>query len=183
MRREDAKRLTIDASVARAAGRSEEPGPSRDCRLFLDAVLTVCHHASFTPDMWDEWKSHAGGMAKEWLRRMHARKKVDAVRAEPDEALRRAIADLAAELRDPDQRHAAREQMGKDVFLLEAAQAADGMVVSLDEEVHRWFARLATCHAPVQRIAWVNPCDDPTGNGAWLEAGASPLPRHRLGTK
>jgi len=178
MRADDARHLVIDASVARAAG--GQPGVSSECRLFLEAVLEICHHVVFTPALLDEWRRHESAAARRWLRGMFARRKVHRAQSSGVPGLATALDDFVRALpgtQAPD----VRAKIQKDLPLVEAAVAGDKVVVSLDEDMRGWLSQLAGRAGDLRRIAWVNPTTDPPQNEAWLASGARPLRRHLLG--
>lgn len=124
----------IDASIARAAGPESATYPtSVRCRDFLRDVLDICHRMVMTPEIRAEWKRQRSGYASSWQTQMTARKKIVCVQV-PDEG------SLATKLDALDLREKAREAMQKDCLLVEAAQAADSLVVSLDDTVRTHFA-------------------------------------------
>ena len=68
--------LVIDASIARAAGRTDHP-ISKACRDFLEDVLKICHHVVLTKETSEEWKRHQSKFTLLWRSSMFARKKVE----------------------------------------------------------------------------------------------------------
>ncbi len=84
---------------------------------------------------------------------MVARKKVDFISNVKDEGLRREILITAASDKD-------REEMEKDLHLIEAALATDHIVVSLDETAKEYFAKAAKHVVKLRQIAWINPHQD-----------------------
>ena len=76
--------IVIDADVARAAGDSPDgSGVAKACRDFLQAVLEICHHAVWTPEIAAEWKRHASRFSRKWRVQMAGRRKLDEVEALP----------------------------------------------------------------------------------------------------
>ena len=45
------RRIVVDASIARSAGRTEH-SVSRSCREFLESFLKICHRVVMTSDAW-----------------------------------------------------------------------------------------------------------------------------------
>src|SRR5215216_871007 len=71
------KRIVVDASVARSAGRETSlDAPSIRCRQALEAFLTTGHKVVFSQECLDEWKRHRSNYSREWLISMHSRRKV-----------------------------------------------------------------------------------------------------------
>lgn len=73
-----------------------------------------------------------------------------------------------------------RHAMQKDRHLLEAALAADEMILSLNEKDRRRFAKACDDISSIRTIVWSNPERDPDNRLDWLRQGASPEPRLRL---
>lgn len=146
------KRLVIDTSVAKAAGESEHP-VSKYCRDFLKGVLEICHSLVMTQRISDEWKKHRSLFTAKWQRVMVAKKKVDSINITQREDLQKEIISKAASKRD-------REEMKKDLSLIEAALATDRIVVSLDEEAKKLFTEAARHVVRLKQIAWINPHQD-----------------------
>lgn len=162
------KRLVIDASVLHASGESVHP-TSRGCREFLEHVRDICHRAAATEAILNEWSTHQSKFAFGWRRAMYARRKIEILSVQPDEAMRN-------RLPRPDLTVAEHEALLKDIHLIEAALAADKIVVSLDDEARALFdvGSLST-------ILWVNPVRHFADCLAWLAAGAEPDERWMLG--
>ena len=62
--------------------------------------------------------------------------------------------------------------MLKDVHLIEAANAADGIVASLDEEVRNLFRTNAASIGAIRKTCWVNPVHEAERAVQWLQVGA-----------
>jgi hypothetical protein len=170
----------IDASIAHAAGSEQATfSTSKNCRDFLKAMLALCQRLVLTKSLAEEWDAHRSRFTKQWLRSMFARKQLDRLEAKSDQRLRKQVAQSA-----PTAQVAAI--MDKDCHLIEAAQAAEKRIVSLDERVRAHFHR-AALHVKMLRvkmlraICWVNPDRDDEQGIAWLEAGAPNDKERRLG--
>jgi hypothetical protein len=167
------RRLVIDASVARSAGGADAVFPlSKRCRDFLKTVVAVGHRAVLTRAVREEWKKHESGFARQWRTAMMARKKLLLDDPGEDGGLREAIEQAAVTPRQ-------RDAMLKDAHLIEAAQATDRTVVSLDDTVRGLFGAAATPVRVLRTVVWVNPGHEDEGCAAWLERGA-PAEKHRL---
>jgi hypothetical protein len=142
--------LVVDASVAHSAGETEHP-VSSCCRDSLFAILTICHRVVITEAIQNEWNYHMSRFTRKWFRSMVARKKIhrcEGVRlGHVDEACR----GLSA---------AEQDGLRKDLCLVEAACAGDGIVVTRDDVIqaiwHKCHDRLG---AP-KPITWINPVAD-----------------------
>ena len=170
------RRLIIDASIARAAGREEAIHPtSKPCCEFLTTVLKVCHRIVITSDILQEWKKHQSRFASTWLSQMYGRKKVDdEVGVTTDNELRSKIKRQGDSEKD-------RAAMLKDIHLIEAAQATDQTVISLDETVRKLFNASAKHIGVFKNIIWVNPDKIDEQPFLWLKNGAKPEKKRLLG--
>lgn len=173
MRAKVSRRVVIDASVARSAGGEDAVFPlSKQCRDFLRTTLAVCHRAVLTRAVREEWKKHESGFARQWRTAMMARKKLVLDDPGEDGALREAIEEASVSPRG-------RDAMLKDAHLIEAAQATDRTVASLDDTVRGLFSAAAARVRYLRTVVWVNPGHPDEGCEAWLEDGA-PAEKHRL---
>ena len=176
MRSRDSKRLVVNASVARAAGGEEATvSVSISCTEFLETFRDECpHHVVMTPELSEEWHTNQSKFAAGWLKSMIARKRWDYVEPPVNQALRDEIEETATsetEIRE----------MRRDFHLLEAAQATDQTVASLDESIRQLFARATQGVGEIRDIVWVNP--ERTAEEqplAWLQNGAPPEDHRKL---
>ena len=172
------KRLVIDASVARAAGGDDATYPtSVHCRDFLQAVLENSHRVVMTRDIREEWDKHQSKPTRRWLRLMVAKKKLVPL---PDMPANNELWDVCDRLAETDRQ---RQDMFKDLRLLEAALVADKIVISLDDNTaRRFFRRAAQELEAIADIVWVNPNNvEEEQPIAWLENGAEPDKERCLG--
>ena len=176
-----AKRLVVDASVVHAMGgpdadaQEADPPRSACCRDVLLAVRRVCHSVALTPSIAAEWSRHQSTHACQWRCAMDGGKKIARPDAPQSDALRETIRDTAAD-------DEMAEAMLKDAPLIEAALAADGIVVSLDDRARGFFAAIARRIPELRRIMWVNPERLAMRQlEEWLEAGAEDNEGLRLG--
>ncbi|MGH9838792.1 MAG: hypothetical protein ACREEM_08410 [Blastocatellia bacterium] len=166
MTAKSSRRLVIDASVARASGGPDAVSPtSKHCSDFLQTALVVCHQIVLTTEILEEWHRHESKFASRWLASMFARKNAKLIGSAEDRVLRRKISRST-------QSEKARAAMLKDVHLLEAALAADEIVVALDEIVRELFAKASTSVGEIKAIVWVNPDKADEESLRWLENGA-----------
>ncbi len=165
-----ARRLVIDASVARAAGDLSATFPlSKQCRDFLQALLESPHLAVMTPAISAEWDRHQSRTARIWRRTMLGRKKIVVLHNEPD-----LPTDMENRITATGGQRAEREAMAKDLLLLGAALATDKTVVSGDNTVRALFAGAAQTVRELRAIIWVHPAEDAVlwvTAGAWAERG------------
>lgn len=165
------KRLVIDASVARSVGGEESTYPtSVHCREFLIAVLNICHKIVMTDDIKNEWNRHKSAFSRRWLIEMYSKKKVNYLNISIDANLWKQIESIAASISNK-----RIEEMTKDLCLIEAANATDRIVVSLDDNTARkYFSEASAKIDELKNIVWVNPdkveAEQPI---AWLQNGAA----------
>jgi hypothetical protein len=156
------RRIVIDASVGRSAGVSEDP-TSRCCREFLEAVLNICHRMVLTPEIEREWNAHRSGFALLWQGAMESRGKIARIGE-----LRDLVREIESAARTPSDCKA----MLKDVHLIAAAMAADGVIASRDARARNLFAGIAAEVQGLGKIAWQH-VDANNGDAVqWLSAGA-----------
>lgn len=159
--------LVIDASIARAAGDVSMHPTSRNCREFLQAVLTICHRMAMTEAIQVEWNKHQSRYARRWRTSMVARKLIKFVEVAPHLSLERRIERAVvntylAAIIDKDRR------------LIEAALVTEQRVISLDDHVRRHLQDHIAKLPEVRSICWVNPCTPDEQAIPWLESGAPP---------
>src|SRR5262245_5870582 len=123
MAKKYSRRLVVDASVTRSAGPEHATHPqAKQCRDVLKTILGVCHRVVVSPMVLREWNVHMSGFAKRWRLQMEIRSKIlrlDAASLDPiDDA-------VVEEIDNFNDRQAAL----KDVHLVEAALAADRVVI------------------------------------------------------
>jgi hypothetical protein len=173
MKAKQSKRLVIDASVARACGGPQAIHPtSMHCRDFLESVLNICHQVVMTSEIRNEWDKHQSRFALEWRKNMVAKRKLIPLKDLPLDQM------LWKELEDSATTDKHRQQIVKDICLLEAALATDKIVISLDDNTARkYFSQAAqqiqSLQDSLKDIIWVNPDhveqEQPI---AWLTKGA-----------
>jgi hypothetical protein len=167
-------RLVVDASVTSSASGRENLADltPRQCKDVLDAVLKICHRFVLSLDLSEEWKRHRSQYAAEWRKGMYARKKVFPVGPQEDTGLAESILQTARTV-------AEEEALRKDLFLVAAALAADGIIVSRDDEARRLFRQAAAQVGRLREIVWVNSSDPDVMS--WLEGELAPTPGMKLG--
>jgi len=171
------RELVIDASVARASGGKEATHPTAAAaRVFLLAVLTICHKAVMTPAIRDEWDKHQSNFARRWRRSMVARKKINPVSPEESKNLRQQIGLINIP-------HASKTAMLKDCHLIEAAIATERQIISLDATARELFSMASHNFKEIKDVSWVNPVHDSGKIMAWLNDGAPVQLKWQLGYK
>jgi hypothetical protein len=128
-----------------------------------------------TPAISDEWRRHQTSFVRKWRRWMNGPKKL--VPPDPgfsSEELFARIERLAVSDQD-------RESMKKDLCLIEAALAADQIVVSRDEAVRALFAQVSQKVGELRTVVWVNPDKAEEQPITWLESGAPAEASRQLG--
>ena len=145
--------MVVDASVARAAGRTDH-NRSRACREFLRWVLEYCHQLAINADVDKEWRKHQSNFARQWRVAMVQKDKVKDLGHQDCSTLKNRI--QALELNKPSLR-----AMQKDAFLIVAAQAADRVIVSVDNVARDLFEKHAKQLKTPLGIKWRNPEEEP----------------------
>ena len=168
------RRLVVDADVLYGAGQPGTPSDSGARRTkFLNAVLTICHHAVVSTELGREWEEHASKVAVEWWAPMVSWSKTDPPDAlSGDDSLKErvlATTPTAAE----------RAIMEKDWHLILAALQSDGLIVSCERKARRHFHRAARDVPELSRLVWVDPHEDDILE--WLREGAPTVPERCLG--
>lgn len=148
MRARKYRLLVIDASVVQSAGETQHPESSA-CRETLLAVLRICHRVVLTEAIRDEWKRHMSRFSRKWQRSMTARRKIshyeDPVEVNVD----------TAGLLDAD-----RDTIEKDLCLVNAALAADRIIVTRDDTLKQALAKTRDGARLLRTIKWLNPVTD-----------------------
>jgi hypothetical protein len=177
MKRRGKRLLVIDADVARAAGPS--PDPSSDsyrCREFLDKVFSICHRVVVSKEIEKEWNEHQSWLFVNWLNKMEIKKKrKDDPDIQPDPVLRKKVEALGLSSKD-------EAEILKDLKLIEAALAADCVIVSKNEKDRKKFDAIACQVKELQGITWVNPVNLDENPIGWLKSGARNEKERRLGS-
>jgi hypothetical protein len=164
--------LVIDASIARAAGDVSMNPTSWSCREFLQAVLDLCHRMAMTAPIQKEWNEHQSRFARRWRKSMMARRKIEVVQVAADRSLEKRVVRAVAE------KYLAAI-IERDRRLIEAAQATEKRVISLDDQVRKHLRNHHVKLPEVRSICWVNLCRSEEQAVDWLALGA-PLEKSRL---
>jgi hypothetical protein len=142
--------LVIDGSIARSAGETTHP-ISRSCREAMVNILSICHKMAMTDDILVEWKKHESNFARKWRRTMVAKKKVIKI----DEFELQCRKKSVSELKIAEQR-----ALEKDMHLLKGACAADGIIITRDEEIIRIWEKCGKNYKTPMQIKWINPAKE-----------------------
>jgi hypothetical protein len=158
--------IVVDASVGRAAGEpvSVHASSSR-CRLFLQAMLDGNYKMALNNPIKIEWDKHQSNYAMTWRAAMARKGRIQRVSNNQSHDLRHAIQGFSLDRN-------IGEIMLKDAHLLEAAQASDQRVASLDETVRGHFRRLCKTFEEIGPILWTNPIKSSDESVDWLTRGA-----------
>lgn len=149
MVKEKSRLVVIDASVTHSAGETNHPASSSS-RKALSGILEACHHVVVTEAWQKEWRGHRSRFARKWYGSMLARRKVQYRKGRdlhcPDlDALGLKQGEKAA--------------LGKDVHLVEAACAADGIIITLDSTTISLWSKWGKHFKPPRAVRWINPLD------------------------
>ena len=157
--------LVVDTNVARSAGLSVHP-TSDTCRRVLETMIEGQHYVVLSATQFVEWQKHQSGYSKRWLVQMKAKKRWHVLAPEPDSGLIARAKKIACT-------EEVRQEILKDVHLLENALATDKVVLSMETNVFRLFNEHKKALKVPQPVAWVNPTDDIGGCVAWIADGAA----------
>ena len=166
----------VDTSVLEEFCKGSESGEL--CRDALDTLLQICHRIVLTDDMGTEFlgREQGGQLADAvlWLEVMQSKSKVywEPNARRPD--IRSRVRRIVTKTRD-------REEMFKDMRLVEAALVGDGIILSCDDEARRLFAKHANPIADVTCLHWANPAKANEATVRWLQTGSPDDPQRTLG--
>lgn len=148
MKKKLSRVLVVDASVARSAGETEN-NMSSACRRYLSDILKICHRIIWTDEIKNEWNKHMSRFTRKWLGTMVSRKKW--------------IRDLSPnqiDLNLSEFSTKAQKTIGEDRHLLEAAFAADRVILTRDESLRSALNERVEGKKIVNSIKWINPIHD-----------------------
>ncbi|MDO7877711.1 hypothetical protein Q5H93_23445 [Hymenobacter sp. ASUV-10] len=168
--------MVIDADVLQSASARSGDAKAVACREALEAIRQVRHFVVQTPLLEEEWDNHASEYSLDWLVQMESRRRVVHTVEEPRTGLDGALRKLPV---TPE----VLAIMLKDCHLLEAALAADHVVISKDEKAYAHFYHASASISQIRPVMWASPmrvADECTG---WLLAGAKPETKRRVGKR
>lgn len=157
--------VVVDASVARAAGETIHP-TSKSCRDFMIEFRNTKNKIVMSNKIFEEWKKHQSRFALQWRANLIASKrwiKVDDVEIE---AIRECL-----ELKAPSQK--AKNEILKDLHLVEAAIQTDKLIVSCDNKMRVLLSKLTNDSKELNDIVWVNPVNDNENAVEWVKQGCA----------
>lgn len=140
--------LVIDACVARSAGETEHP-VSKACRECLLEVLRICHRVAVTEPILNEWNKHMSRFSRKWRCSMAARKK-------PLKSISPKSVDIVMSGLSSKQ----IEAVEKDRCLIEAAMAADHVIVTRDNALRDILSKSLYNEKFLNKIKWIDPVAD-----------------------
>jgi hypothetical protein len=150
MKTKGSRLVVIDASVALSASETDNP-VSKSCRDTLICILKICHKMVMTKAIREEWKRHAKRFSWKWRYSMFARKKIKDFEDVdlPDVSIK--------------QSKLTQHDLGvleKDLLLIKAACAGDGIIITRDEEIIDIWLRYKEHIKTPKTIRWINPIHD-----------------------
>lgn len=178
MKEGDNKWLVIDTDVACSSSQTIKEDPvSVACQTFLEQVKRICHRALITKDIKDEYKRHQSRYFRKWCKWMLGRKKLKA----PDyDKLNRVIeSGLESKIKQVED-HEEKEAILKDLHLIEAALAGDGIIISRDDKMAGYLKKYQDKISEFKELVWINPTKNPEEVIEWLERGAKPEEAFKL---
>lgn len=152
--------LVVDANLIQAASNSGNPFAFA-CLRILNRILNICHAAALNDVLRDEWDRHASVASRTWIGIMEKRGKL--IERTPR---RHSLRDGLHSHFDSEQH---REEVLKDLHLIELALDADRVVLSLER---RCKDLLEQHTGLLSELLWHNPVQDVEATIRWLEAGA-----------
>jgi hypothetical protein len=158
------RRLVVDASIARSAGESSDR-EAKACRELLACVLSVSHRVVMTSGIVAEWEKHCSVYSNTWLLKMTKLRKIERLDPGENVPLRNRMQEITSNV-------GILQAMLKDIHLIEAALAADRIVVSRDERVRTYFSNASLAIDELTTILWANPVLKSERVVAWLTLGA-----------
>jgi hypothetical protein len=150
MKVKNSRLLVVDASVAHSAGETEHP-MSRSCREVLVSIRDICHRMVLTQAIQEEWSRHESNFARRWRVSMYARKKIVPLEGMQIDLAEKTLRGLSAN---------ERENLRKDMCLIEAACGGDGIVVTRDDVIVAIWQKWQDGFNLPKAIRWINPVTD-----------------------
>jgi hypothetical protein len=171
-----ARHLVVDADVLQSASEKSGDAKAVACRKALEAIRQVRHFVVQTPRLEEEWDNHASEYSLDWLVQMESRRRVVHAAQEPETGLQGALQKLVV---TPE----VLAIMVKDCHLLEAALAADRVVISKDEKAYAHFYRASDSIRQIRPVMWASPMRVADECATWLLAGAKPETKRQIGRR
>lgn len=165
MKKVISRRLVVDASVMRSAGKTEHP-ISKACRDTLYEILIICHKVVITAEILEEWKKHRSTYSATWLSSMVARKKIIKIGAVENQELRAGLSYVALS-------HNEIEAVYKDIHLIDAAIEMDKIIISCDHALKTILDKAVLEVTTIREILYVNPVRNAIETVTWLQEGAT----------
>lgn len=169
------RRITIDASVARAAGDVSMHPISKGCRDALRCIAATSLEVATCSTLIAEWRKHQSNFSRAWMLSMVARGRFTCLEPEPRDEI----------LRDKIEAHAATERcaqsMIKDAHLLEVALNSDKRIIALDEVVRSLFKEFSQHHHPIKQVLWANPTIPEDSTLEWIKNHCPTLKNLKIG--
>ena len=135
--------------MLRAAGCSGDPQAGL-CSQILQDIMQICHRVAISQEIADEWDKHQSTVAKKWRRSMVAKKKlktqflagIDAIRADLENQVNEKV---------PDAHSKKKSELQKDLHLLTATAATDGVLITNDQKLKD----LCDSYGVTSRVEWM----------------------------
>jgi hypothetical protein len=161
------KRIVIDASVSYSASdlKPDADLVVRLCCETLETIQKYNYQLVFTEEIIYEWNKHSTKFSRRWLRNMLERKRVVKISISEDKSISQKVNLVVTDI-------GVRKLILKDCHLVDAALAADRIVLSRDEQVKYHLCRYAEVILEIQQICWMNPADPDEKVVAWIKSGA-----------
>lgn len=144
------KLLVVDSDVLQASGISEKDR-SKQCREVLEKIMEICHRVIVTKKIRKEWEEHFSSYSYKWYDSMVSRGKIVSVKIGTE------LPELEKKLDTIKIEKGIRNIIQKDLFLIEAANSADGIIVTCDDRFKLHFTKLQQALDFNKEIVWINP--------------------------
>lgn len=158
--------LVVDTNIIRAAG-GADAGNARSihCRTTLEAIYKICHSVMVTDPIRIEWNKHSSNYALTWQVNMESRGKINRERLLPDLDLENRIIQYFNGYNE-------RQAVSKDFPFVQAALAADNIILSMDEKARQRYSSVSNHIKEIRRLIWRNIDTDHQSTISWIKAGS-----------
>jgi len=153
--------IVVDASVAHSAGGEDAThAQAIACRDGLQIIYEVELRLVMSRALYDEWSKHCSRYARKWLHRMFGHRRVAQLEPAEHQPTRIALLKFLS--------HSEQATLLKDLLLVDAALAANGNILSLDDRTRHLLVKLAPHVRQLRALHWASPNTEGCLN--WLRA-------------
>ena len=155
------RQIVVDASVASAAGTSENP-VSIDCRSFLMEFRDASCFGVMYAELKREWDDHSSGFAADWLASMIGAKRIVFIQREAKLELKTKLGSVCLTKNE-------NNHWTKDFHLICACLQTGKSIASRDRKAEAVFRKLAASVQTLHKIEWFDPERDAAHTQRWLQ--------------